>query len=61
MSNSHSHWYPGSGMVLDCIEFKSLHPYLLFKYAFIRWLNAVKTKQYLCILVQFIEFIYGHN
>ena len=24
-----SHWYPGSGMVLDCIDFLSLHPYLL--------------------------------
>ena len=23
------HWYPGSGVVLDCIESWSLHPYLL--------------------------------
>ena len=23
------HWYPGSGVVLDCIDFWSLHPYLL--------------------------------
>ena len=22
-------WYPGSGVVLDCIDFWSLHPYLL--------------------------------
>ena len=24
-----SHWYPGSGVVLDCIDSLSLHPYLL--------------------------------
>ena len=24
-----SHWYPGLGMVLDCIDSQSLHPYLL--------------------------------
>ena len=24
-----SNWYPGSGVVLDCIDFRSLHPYLL--------------------------------
>ena len=24
-----SHWYPGSGVVLDCIDSGSLHPYLL--------------------------------
>ena len=24
------HWYPGSGVVLDSIDFWSLHPYLLF-------------------------------
>ena len=23
-----SHWYPGSGVVLDCIDSLSLHPYL---------------------------------
>ena len=25
-----SHWYLGSGVVLDCIDSYSLHPYLLF-------------------------------
>ena len=25
-----SHWYPGSGVVLHCIDFRSLHPYLLW-------------------------------
>ena len=27
MSLSLSHWYPGSGVVLDCIDSWSLHPY----------------------------------
>ena len=26
---SHSHWYPGSGVVLDCIDSWCLYPYLL--------------------------------
>ena len=29
VSLSLSHWYPGSGVVLDCIHSWSLHPYLL--------------------------------
>ena len=29
VSLSLSHWYPGSSVVLDCIESWSLHPYLL--------------------------------
>ena len=29
VSLSLSHWYPGSGVVLDCIDYWSLHPYLL--------------------------------
>ena len=28
VSLSLSHWYPGSGVVLDCIDSFSLHPYL---------------------------------
>ena len=28
VSLSLSHWYPGSGVVLDCIDSCSLHPYL---------------------------------
>ena len=24
------HWYPRSGVVLDCIDSRSLHPYLLY-------------------------------
>ena len=30
VSLSLSHWYPGSGVVLDCIHSWSLHPYLLW-------------------------------
>ena len=29
VSLSLSHWYPGSGVVLDCIDSLSLHHYLL--------------------------------
>ena len=29
VSLSLSHWYPGSGVVLDCIDSRSLHHYLL--------------------------------
>ena len=29
VSLSLSHWYPGSDVVLDCIDSRSLHPYLL--------------------------------
>ena len=29
VSLSLSHWYPGSGVVLDCIDSRSLQPYLL--------------------------------
>ena len=32
VSLSLSHWYPGSGVVLDCIDSCSLHPYLLLPY-----------------------------
>ena len=30
VSLSLSHWYPGSGVVLDCIDSSSLHLYLLW-------------------------------
>ena len=35
VSLSLSHWYPGSGVVLDCIDSWSLHHYLLL----INWLD----------------------
>ena len=39
VSLSLSHWYPGSGVVLDCIDSWSLHPYLLW------WDVKNQTKQ----------------
>ena len=41
VSLSLSHWYPGSGVVLDCIDSWSLHTYLLSKRSIIY--KAVKT------------------
>ena len=32
VSLSLSHWYPGSGVVLDCMDSSSLHPHLLLCY-----------------------------
>ena len=32
-----SHWYPGSGVILDCNDSWSLHPYLLFKCFYHIW------------------------
>ena len=50
MSLSLSHWYPGSGVVLDCIDSCSLHPNLfniLFSCRFDVWviwgLGGVET------------------
>ena len=36
VSLSLSHWYPGSGVVLDCIDSWSLHHYLLLKQKLLR-------------------------
>ena len=36
VSLSLSHWYPGSGVVLDCIDSWSLHHYLLLSCLFVR-------------------------
>ena len=40
-----SHWYPGSGVVLDCIDSWSLHPYLLWCY-FSRHRHFHQTKKH---------------
>ena len=40
VSLSLSHWYPGLGVVLDCIDSWSLHPYLLWK-GLTSWLSFV--------------------
>ena len=37
VSLSLSHWYPGSGVLVDCIDSWSLHPHLLFFYFFFRF------------------------
>ena len=43
VSLSLSHWYPGSGVVLDCIDSRSLHHYLLFSKLLTSCLTAVKN------------------
>ena len=43
VSLSLSNWYPGSGMVLDCIDSWSLHPYLLWWSSFIYWNKALNN------------------
>ena len=59
VSLSLSHWYPGSGVVLDCIDSLSLQPYLLrnnfnslsklLRYC-VNLTTEVKIKQYFLIL-----------
>ena len=45
LSLSLSHWYPESGVVLDCIDSWSLHPYLLWwKYRFSPWLCIMQIE-----------------
>ena len=38
MSLSLSHWYPGSGVILDCIDSFSLHPYFKSRQT---WVNSI--------------------
>ena len=45
VSLSLSHWYPGSGVVLDCIDSLSLHPYLLC------WSNHELNRQWRCRVI----------
>ena len=40
VSLSLSHWYPGSGVVLDCIDSWSLHHYLLWFSCYLLWLSC---------------------
>ena len=44
--SSLSHWYPWSGVVLDCIDSWSLHPYLLFIFHTLS--NVPKQKHSAC-------------
>ena len=41
VSLSLSHWYPGSGVVLNCIDSRSLHPYLLYFTLFHQGLHSM--------------------
>ena len=46
VSLSLSHWYPGSGVVLDCIDYWSLHHYLLwFPDYYSYWARTIVHKQ----------------
>ena len=45
VSLSLSHWYPGSGVVLDCIDSWSLHHYLLLKLKDTMWIWWTKINQ----------------
>ena len=42
VSLSLSHWYPGSGVVLDCIDSWSLHPYLLINIVYLQGALLIK-------------------
>ena len=42
VSLSLSHWYPGSGVVLDCIDSWSLHHYLLLLYLFFTFVSPLR-------------------
>ena len=44
-----SHWYPGSGVVLGCIDFWSLHPYVLCAVQTLKLYNAIQYKYYIGI------------
>ena len=69
VSLSLSHWYPGSGVVLDCIDSWSLHPYLLwliFKWQMLltRLFNGIHmlhTKLSFTILQQLIACTPGQS
>ena len=57
VSLSLSHWFPGSGVVLDCIDSWSLHPYLLLWFSpwlhvtiyFTLWANDCVTLALRCL------------
>ena len=51
VSLSLSHWYPGSGVVLDCIDSWSLHPYLLWKHYFCYLTIIERTMKKVLLLV----------
>ena len=56
VSLSLSHWYPGSGVVLDCIDSWSLNPYLLWYILFCK-LSSKKRVPENFMLVTFLWYI----
>ena len=44
VSLSLSHWYPGSGVVLDCIDSWSLHPYLPWHIFIIKFIGHMRSR-----------------
>ena len=67
VSLSLSHWYPGSGVVLNCIDSWSLHPYLLsiflhsqagWQNEFVKYEHKLRRATYLRDLELFLAY---HN
>ena len=50
VSLSLSHWYSGSGVVLDCIDSWSLHPYLLWQEIGLEICHHIIQMEYLILL-----------
>ena len=48
VSLSLSHWYPGSGVVLDCIDSWSLQPYYLDEFQKSKWFRLHAPTQHFC-------------
>ena len=48
VSLSLSHWYPGSGVVLDCIDSWSLHPYLLCS-IYLTWSMEIGNREWFIV------------
>ena len=64
VSLSLSHWYPGSGVVLDCIDSWSLHPYLLIHVHILQRPKAIYIYSYKSVeepvkakKAQFLQYI----
>ena len=58
VSLSYSHWYPGSGVVLDCIDSWSLHPYLLWFILTSSWWLVTVRVLWLFLMVSFVSLQY---
>ena len=58
VSLSLSHWYPGSGVVLDCINFWSLHPYFLLVVTPGTWIRRTNMNQK--NFISFHHYIHRH-